>query len=102
MISLHGTSERDRKSTRLNSSHRCISYAVFFLKKNRTEFTDQMFWAVDWRRYRGLGFTSTLRATVACLPTARRLSYLYPVFFFLFGGPPMESHLLPPPAPPNS
>src|SRR5437879_12823089 len=24
---------RDRKSTRLNSSHRCISYAVFFLKK---------------------------------------------------------------------
>src|SRR5437763_4858524 len=24
--------ERDRKSTRLNSSHRCISYAVFCLK----------------------------------------------------------------------
>src|SRR5437764_6903406 len=24
---------RDRKSTRLNSSHRCISYAVFCLKK---------------------------------------------------------------------
>src|SRR5437762_4378725 len=24
----------DRKSTRLNSSHRCISYAVFCLKKN--------------------------------------------------------------------
>src|SRR5437764_8215088 len=28
----------DRKSTRLNSSHRCISYAVFCLKKkNRTK-----------------------------------------------------------------
>src|ERR1017187_8391066 len=27
----------DRKSTRLNSSHRCISYAVFCLKKNRTD-----------------------------------------------------------------
>src|SRR5437762_6000361 len=28
---------RDRKSTRLNSSHRCISYAVFCLKKkNKT------------------------------------------------------------------
>src|SRR5437879_8731481 len=26
-------SEKDRKSTRLNSSHRCISYAVFCLKK---------------------------------------------------------------------
>src|ERR1017187_9972993 len=25
----------DRKSTRLNSSHRCISYAVFCLKKKR-------------------------------------------------------------------
>src|SRR5437879_9344155 len=29
------SSERDRKSTRLNSSHRCISYAVFCLKKKK-------------------------------------------------------------------
>src|SRR5438477_3633991 len=29
--------ERDRKSTRLNSSHMSISYAVFCLKKKRTE-----------------------------------------------------------------
>src|SRR5437763_4692448 len=28
--------KRDRKSTRLNSSHRCISYAVFCLKKKKT------------------------------------------------------------------
>src|SRR5437879_9807884 len=27
--------DQDRKSTRLNSSHRCISYAVFCLKKKR-------------------------------------------------------------------
>src|SRR5258708_27842949 len=27
---------RDRKSTRLNSSHQIISYAVFCLKKNKT------------------------------------------------------------------
>src|SRR5437764_1829273 len=27
--------QRDRKSTRLNSSHRCISYAVFCLKKKK-------------------------------------------------------------------
>src|SRR5437762_9745935 len=27
---------KDRKSTRLNSSHRCISYAVFCLKKKTT------------------------------------------------------------------
>src|SRR5436189_5921975 len=27
--------DADRKSTRLNSSHRCISYAVFCLKKKK-------------------------------------------------------------------
>src|SRR5437764_11299592 len=30
-----GASGPDRKSTRLNSSHRCISYAVFCLKKKK-------------------------------------------------------------------
>src|SRR5437879_10590805 len=29
----------DRKSTRLNSSHRCISYAVFCLKKKNNSTT---------------------------------------------------------------
>src|SRR5437764_5628125 len=28
----------DRKSTRLNSSHRCISYAVFCLKKKKDKY----------------------------------------------------------------
>src|SRR5258708_11525886 len=32
-ILLTGTSNADRKSTRLNSSHQIISYAVFCLKK---------------------------------------------------------------------
>src|SRR3989337_4062638 len=31
--------EQDRKSTRLNSSHGSISYAVFCLKKNNTQAT---------------------------------------------------------------
>src|SRR5437762_10980899 len=30
-----GVIRQDRKSTRLNSSHRCISYAVFCLKKKK-------------------------------------------------------------------
>src|SRR5437762_3771724 len=30
----------DRKSTRLNSSHRCISYAVFCLKKKKKKKTE--------------------------------------------------------------
>src|SRR2546422_2210382 len=32
-----GSMPRDRKSTRLNSSHGYISYAVFCLKKKKTE-----------------------------------------------------------------
>src|SRR5437763_6371726 len=32
-----GGEKEDRKSTRLNSSHRCISYAVFCLKKKNNE-----------------------------------------------------------------
>src|SRR5437764_6305133 len=31
----HRVTYIDRKSTRLNSSHRCISYAVFCLKKKK-------------------------------------------------------------------
>src|SRR5437667_4714273 len=33
------TAKRDRKSTRLNSSHITISYAVFCLKKKKTTHT---------------------------------------------------------------
>src|SRR5437763_9107481 len=34
-----GAATPDRKSTRLNSSHRCISYAVFCLKKKKKKYT---------------------------------------------------------------
>src|SRR3712207_7090437 len=33
---------RDRKSTRLNSSHANISYAVFCLKKKKTDITNYL------------------------------------------------------------
>src|SRR5437762_8857565 len=33
----------DRKSTRLNSSHRCISYAVFCLKKKNNDSLPHLF-----------------------------------------------------------
>src|SRR5437879_8129994 len=33
---------RDRKSTRLNSSHRCISYAVFCLKKKKNNLLNNL------------------------------------------------------------
>src|SRR2546430_10089400 len=34
-VTVHGPNREDRKSTRLNSSHSQISYAVFCLKKKR-------------------------------------------------------------------
>src|ERR1017187_10851239 len=37
---------RDRKSTRLNSSHRCISYAVFCLKKKKDACATSRFQAL--------------------------------------------------------
>src|SRR5215216_7248750 len=36
------TSRRDRKSTRLNSSHQIISYAVFCLKQKKFRFGPQI------------------------------------------------------------
>src|SRR2546427_7618770 len=36
------TGSRDRKSTRLNSSHSQISYAVFCLKKKKDKTTDTL------------------------------------------------------------
>src|SRR5258707_9511967 len=38
--------ERDRKSTRLNSSHANISYAVFCLKKNKDPCLGHVFMAI--------------------------------------------------------
>src|SRR5438309_8714525 len=35
---LHGLGGQDRKSTRLNSSHSSISYAVFCLKKKKKKY----------------------------------------------------------------
>src|SRR2546422_6798697 len=37
---VHGDPDRDRKSTRLNSSHGYISYAVFCLKKKKEKESD--------------------------------------------------------------
>src|SRR3712207_8908822 len=39
----HGSAPRDRKSTRLNSSHANISYAVFCLKKKKTSHQHSMY-----------------------------------------------------------
>src|SRR5437868_8317356 len=40
---------RDRKSTRLNSSHVSISYAVFCLKKKKNEFSSHVLRKLNYR-----------------------------------------------------
>src|SRR2546430_7555614 len=50
----------DRKSTRLNSSHSQISYAVFCLKKKKTPHTSTI-----WRLFKESANPSTLIARAA-------------------------------------
>src|SRR5437762_7106037 len=52
----------DRKSTRLNSSHRCISYAVFCLKKKKTTIKNTATIHLKCDLRQGL-FESALHAT---------------------------------------
>src|SRR2546422_4695611 len=54
---------KDRKSTRLNSSHGYISYAVFCLKKKKTP-------ACFARRWQGAPSTTPLRRLTGRLPKA--------------------------------
>src|SRR5437764_3461793 len=42
---------QDRKSTRLNSSHRCISYAVFCLKKKKKKKKKKSKKTINTNRY---------------------------------------------------
>src|SRR5436189_1675053 len=59
-----GDRAADRKSTRLNSSHRCISYAVFCLKKKKK---------INIIRHKNntTAYTSTTHYTTYRLDTAR-------------------------------
>src|SRR5438094_5801981 len=45
---LPGRGRRDRKSTRLNSSHRTISYAVFCLKKKNASLIARVVVGLDF------------------------------------------------------
>src|SRR5688572_32264403 len=42
------TAHTDRKSTRLNSSHSQISYAVFCLKKKKRDKYTEPWWLIDY------------------------------------------------------
>src|SRR6202166_4894804 len=90
----------DRKSTRLNSSHHFISYAVFCLKKKKKthrDTTDHILRSPectrDSTRVHFCGGTSTLQQSVkhACLPPVAVCFF----FFFLMIRRPRRSTLFP-------
>src|SRR3982751_5291357 len=93
----------DRKSTRLNSSHDQISYAVFCLKKTR--HTRRRARRISRARYTRSAPCHTRKpragrdedAVVARTCGERYGRFV--VFFFLNDGPPPESNLLPHPHP---
>src|SRR5256885_10522565 len=61
-----GIGNEDRKSTRLNSSHLVISYAVFCLKKKHLDRSGAFFVLADPRLAR-----NTLNIAIACAPADR-------------------------------
>src|ERR1017187_860401 len=66
----------DRKSTRLNSSHRCISYAVFCLKKKKKQKQKHI---IDH------AYTDTTSPTISALSHSTTFSSLMTVSSFLVG-----------------
>src|ERR1039457_18095 len=92
----------DRKSTRLNSSHLVISYAVFCLKKKNTKNNQTKLDRRLLRRDHTATLLCRVRVPSRLLPAdtlvRRDPSVLVFFFFFFFkGGAP---HLLPPSPPP--
>src|ERR1017187_7869102 len=80
----------DRKSTRLNSSHRCISYAVFCLKKNQCRRCSRRSrgYTADWGER-----TPPHQSGHAVAKGRKRTLAL--VFFFIMVGSPPTSPLFP-------
>src|ERR1039457_4926552 len=94
----------DRKSTRLNSSHLVISYAVFCLKKKKTNNIGHAETGIvsTYRSQPGSGYAS--RLTPPCVLSWRALSspcLFSSLFFFFFLNDPAPPKFtpLPPPAP---
>src|ERR1022692_4743412 len=96
MCYIRSGTRRDRKSTRLNSSHLVISYAVFCLKKKEHQTPGDRAARADGRAReappaRG-GVSRRCRRPAAC---GRYLAFSYLCFFFLMIRRPPRSTLFP-------
>src|ERR1035438_816972 len=90
----------DRKSTRLNSSHLGISYAVFCLKKKKNIFTPTVLRVPAMRRSAAVAERPALGLAPVVSPAppgqmiVDGLAKIF-FFFFLMKGPPPRSTLFP-------
>src|SRR5260363_360262 len=84
----------DRKSTRLNSSHQLISYAVFCLKKKKTSSVDSTSAHSSFSKVR-LTSPSTARVRSCVAPVAALTLIKILSFFFLMIRRPPRSTLFP-------
>src|ERR1039457_978187 len=85
----------DRKSTRLNSSHLVISYAVFCLKKKKTIACLSDFYSLEFALYLPI-FIYTIRRSKIFEPQMFLICYFFPmIIFFLMIRPPPRSTLFP-------
>src|SRR6202171_5088763 len=88
-MSRRGLEHRDRKSTRLNSSHLAISYAVFCLKKKKTKAksTNIIIYSPCDACRADIQHTTRLTCVSLCHVTdVFALSLSFSFFFFFFKG----------------
>src|ERR1039457_1465271 len=92
----------DRKSTRLNSSHLVISYAVFCLKKKKNNKKNKVRGVTSTADVRVRGSHGVLSLSVSLFrptPTSLAFSCLSSIFFFFFFNDPAPPEIYPLPLP---
>src|ERR1039457_3508664 len=98
MCPLPTTPRRDRKSTRLNSSHLVISYAVFCLKKKKQNQPKPAWGTRVPREHAQVLPARRAARAAATLPVTRSMRCYVPSFFFFFfnAAAPPEIYPFPP------
>src|SRR3954449_10103295 len=93
----------DRKSTRLNSSHTLISYAVFCLKKKKISQKYKYLFVSHYRSVRVCTLACVILVSSVCPVACTCILYTscpFVFFFFFLNNPaPPKISPLPPPAP---
>src|ERR1039457_5372247 len=74
----------DRKSTRLNSSHLVISYAVFCLKKKTKKTSKRNTDKIDRPKLTDLCCTHTMARSLSLFASNRSLHIIITLSFFFF------------------